>query len=166
MTVSTGDMCNIPNMALSSPLYSTADNPFGLPGDLRSVGRRLVFIPVLAQQSTTANTAVQFNPVTNVSFTVPMNCSAIKLCLFNTSINAGTGNTLVFKFYNGSVASGTELMQINNTTANGYMSACELVPVVPGETINLNCGWSATAGTSVWSGGAARQTPAIWVETA
>lgn len=169
LTVRASDLNTIPTSGgISVVLYSSNANPYGMPGDISSVvGRKLVYIPVYGTQSTSSAAIVQFNPVTNYSFTVPSNVYNLKFCLFNTSLSSGAANVMVFQFYNGSVSvAANSLVQINNQNGNGYASITSLVPVVPGEVINLNVGWLTTAGTATWSAGTARQSPAIWVETA
>jgi len=161
--------CTIPTSGgVSAVSYATQASPYGFSDSMVSSCRRLAFFPIQASQTTTSATIVQFNPVTNYSIAIPSDCSSIKCHAYNPSVSSGLANVVVLKLYNGAVnTTANELVQANTQTGNGFFSLTSLVPVTPGETINLNVGWLTTAGTATWSaGGAGRQCPAIWVEVA
>jgi hypothetical protein len=150
---------------LSSPAYSASENPYGLPNDLHAgVGRRLLTVPINAAVTTTSSAQVDFPPLKNLSFSIPSNCSMVKLHAYNLSIN-GTG-TEVFLFYNGTVTNANNVGQLNQTNSNGYLSAEILIQVTPGSTFTLNAQWFVTTGTGTWSSTGNQILQGFWVETA
>lgn len=169
LTLSTGDFGTIPNQTLNTPQYSTSENPYGLPNDLHSgVGRRLIYVPVNASQTAVATSRAQFNPITNLTFTVPGNCSKLKICAFATNA-ANSGGISVYEWYNGSISTTNSVGQYNINTGNFGMSASIPVSVVPGSTFTLNMTFYTTSGTVSWAVPGNPTGPsedAVWVETA
>lgn len=162
LTLSTGDTCNIPNMTLTGAQYSIAGTPLGIPNDLATtVGRRLLFIPIKASQSTSSTSAVQFPPVKDITFTVPGNCSSITLNTYCDSV--GSSGTAVMHFYNGSISGGFLLNQINITTSNSTLSTRAVISVTPGSTITLNADFLSSSGTFSWGTSNAADS-GVWIE--
>lgn len=70
VTVQTGPNCNIPNMTLSSPVYSLEENPFGLPGGLGR-NRVLGYAQILNDFSGAHNNTIEDVPGLTSTLTVP-----------------------------------------------------------------------------------------------
>lgn len=140
----------IPNMTLLSPQYSYEASPFGWTSVSSALlGHRLLELPFLTNQTTTSNSAAPFGGSSSSTFwpfTVPANCSKIRVSAFNTSV-AASGNTVVFFIQNGS----SLIAQINHNPSNMHFSPQVLIPVVPGSTFDFNITWDTTAGTAQWS---------------
>lgn len=166
--LSTGDMCTIPNQTLNSPQYSVAQQPLGLPNDLSAtVGRRLIWIPLLASQSTTSTTQTAFGGSNSAwTCTIPANVTTVKVRGFGTSL--ATSGIIGLAIYNGSISSSNLVAQANSTSSNGFINIDTPVPVIPGSTFTLNAGWNVTTGTGTWgsTGSGAPQMQGLWLETA
>jgi hypothetical protein len=160
--------CTIPTTGgVASVAYSSNVSPYGFSDNMAQNIRRLVNIPVNSSLSTTSTSSTAFNSVTNYSFTVPSDCTSIKLTVSNINFSSGAANAAVFELWNGTIGvAANKLLQFNNASSNGGISPTALVPVTPGETISLNASWLTTGGTLGWNPGAGRFVPAITAECA
>lgn len=166
ITVRVPEGCTIPTSGgVSNVYYSNVASPYGFSESMVKSCRRLMSMTINAQQTTSSTTIVQFQPIKNITITVPSDCSTLRFGMFQTSLSGG--GIIVMKLYNGSINVTTnELVQINQNNSNGYAFIEAPIPVVPGETLTLNMGWLTTSATAGWNAATAtsRQNEAIWID--
>jgi hypothetical protein len=152
VTLNTGDYCNIPNLTLNSPQYSTAYQPYGAPEDITGCSvRRYVAV---ASNFITAIQSAQQIPGLSITLNVPANCKRLKITM---SGGSGISNTIAsssnfFEIWDGTPGTGTRLaynqvvVAINNGLIPSTVTA--IVPVTPGsKTYNGSFFVTANTGT-------------------
>jgi len=152
----------IPNQTLGTPSYSTTSMPYGWPSvSSNLLNHTLIKVPILGGVTTTSTTATAFQPVQNLSCTIPSGCSTIKLKIFFTT---DANSTYITTFYvlNGSTVVG----QINSQNNNGFVSSEILVSVTGGSTFTFNMNWQVNAGTGQIYTQAGNPFQGVWLEVA
>jgi hypothetical protein len=141
----------VPNITLNTPQYSTVDTPYGWPSVSGSIiSHRLLELPFLATQTTTATSSASFGGSSSSTywpFTVPSNCGKIKVIVQVNNLVSGSSTNSQLYAYNGT----TNILSLQQTTANASLYTSALVPVVPGSTINFNLGFATGTGTVTWA---------------
>lgn len=149
VTVQTGPNSMIPNMTLSSPVYSLMENPWGLPGGL---GRnRVIGHALLGNTYSSSSTAVGQIPGLSVPVTVPTG-RQVEITLFSRSIYNSSGFTYVITgIHDGTVSSATQvsLSTAYTATANQEFPHATMIVLSPSAgSHTFNASLRCDAGTA------------------
>lgn len=155
VTVDCGTQNTIPNQTLNTPYFSTSAMPFGLPANLRKYTR---YVPIAANSTTTSTSAVQANGL-SITLTVPSGATRLKVTAFSGGVfNATTGDSVLVSLWDGTVGSGTELVQaeVGDTGIAGgpievpVFVSSSVWPAAGSKTYNLGLN-AITGGTATFS---------------